>query len=664
MDRRFAVAILLFASLQAPALADAQTRYVEYVVKRGDTCASIATQAYGDAARYDLIHAANDLGEPPHNLKPGQKLQLPKVPQALLARERGRVLFRPPTTDWSPAAVGLELFRAWQLNTLAQARALVEFRDDSQLLMRENTLVIIHGPKARDAGKTAGRVELQSGALRARLAELQGRPTIVETPSATTSVASADIVLTTDDKDATRLANHKGSAVELTSKSGGRVAVDAGFGSKVERGKRPTPPHRLPPAPKWKPGARRFGTFDMATVGAQWEPVSQASEYFVEVTADELGVRVIQSAFVASSVSALRIEGLEPGTYYATVSAVDDDKFEGLPSERLAISVVRFGFSPRNRLNDEPLRFVAGTNIDAPEGLRCGIGDEEPTQRVVLRAPEGATTEGNFPGHVQPTQMTCRDADGKSTTFAVEIETPAFELTGDEVRQGAVHLSSDETVNVVVTFTPVAVPLEVSAEGADAQFVPIDGNRGVIRLTRTAKESTSSALRLNLGPRLLAEVPVVIEHDSIAIVPQRRMVDINIGAAVQSGGKALRDDGAAATFVGTRLGIGVLAGSAFRGGLTIDAGALLADSPDAAFAIGAEAVLTWPRGRLRPFLGAGIGGWFADADLTASSDVSVGLDWHVGESHIIRAAGRGTLFGGPLGPLIRPGGFVGYARQF
>src|SRR5690606_4590193 len=110
-----------------------------YRIQPGDTCSSIAEEFYGDASQYTLIHRANDLGAPPHDLRPGATLRLPVTPDAFVSQKGGPVQARGPDAAWAAAAEGLELYRLWRLNTLDGARALVGFRDDSTLMLRENT---------------------------------------------------------------------------------------------------------------------------------------------------------------------------------------------------------------------------------------------------------------------------------------------------------------------------------------------------------------------------------------------------------------------------------------------------------------------------------------------------------------------------------------------
>ena len=60
----------LFCAAPALATSDAFAQDRTYVVKKGDTCASIAAQVYGDSRLVEPIHVANNMtAPPPHAMK-------------------------------------------------------------------------------------------------------------------------------------------------------------------------------------------------------------------------------------------------------------------------------------------------------------------------------------------------------------------------------------------------------------------------------------------------------------------------------------------------------------------------------------------------------------------------------------------------------------------
>ena len=106
----------------------------------------------------------------PHKLKAGQVLTIPdenQAPDAKLSSARGAVKVREPAKPtWDNGQRGMNLFRAWRVNTQNQASAEITFRNNSQIEMREDTVVIIYGAEATKTRIDNAEVTLESGALR------------------------------------------------------------------------------------------------------------------------------------------------------------------------------------------------------------------------------------------------------------------------------------------------------------------------------------------------------------------------------------------------------------------------------------------------------------------------------------------------------------------
>ncbi|MFO0631050.1 MAG: LysM peptidoglycan-binding domain-containing protein, partial [Polyangiales bacterium] len=146
MTRRLALVLaLLGASSPARAQprrpaprAPARPALVDYRVLPGDTCAAIAQRLYRDVRRTNLIHENNPaLGRPPHRLRPGQVLRLPRAaptraePDAILTQTLNTVEIGAPT---GRRARGLDpLFRGTTVSTGSASTAEVTFADETQL---------------------------------------------------------------------------------------------------------------------------------------------------------------------------------------------------------------------------------------------------------------------------------------------------------------------------------------------------------------------------------------------------------------------------------------------------------------------------------------------------------------------------------------------------
>lgn len=384
---------------------------IDYVVKPGDDCVSIAAEQLGDRARYRVVHQYNpNLGPLPHNLKPGSVMKLPKrdrAADATLTAARGAVeVRRPAEMVWDAAKRGMDLFRAWRVGARAFSSAEVTFRDNSRLFMRENTIVIIYGDTTKRS--TPVDAELETGALETRLAALSRRSVVVRTASAQTALPAGNALVSVDRTSATVVANHGGKpatvrAVDAKQRPRGTpVRVAAGMGSKVKRGELPSKPRPLPSPPTWQTSASEFIALDGVggTMRAAWSAIPAVAGYHLVVrTADGNDVAAAEVAAPAASVELHR---LPPGRYAATIAAIDRDGFESVPSPPFAFEVTAVavfppgsreplaapnaqageaGFDPTTA--SPPYSLATGSRIVAASGMTCSVGKPPAVELVV-----------------------------------------------------------------------------------------------------------------------------------------------------------------------------------------------------------------------------------------------------------------------------------------
>ncbi len=348
---------------------------VPYTVGENEGCDTIAAKLYGDRQRYDIIHKHNpQLGPPPHNkLKPGTVLMvLPATvgPDARLSFVRNEVQVQAPTPK--PGHPSDPLFRGNRVSTGQQSSAAMRFRDDTNLSMGERTLVVILG--ATRAATQTSDATLVNGSLRARMAELAGKPpkpVVVATDSGSVALGAGETKVSVDDAKATRLAVYKGDSTITAQKK--TVPVTHGFGSKAEMGTAPTPPRPLPAAPAWTSPppplvfANAAGTADVTgTYGPGIGPGGAAAHWHVQLAHDTDLEDLIVDATVPAGVTSLETQKLPLGTYYVRASAVDADQFEGPYGLVASVTVAQIGWT------QTPGARVATLT---PSGLFCGVDD-------------------------------------------------------------------------------------------------------------------------------------------------------------------------------------------------------------------------------------------------------------------------------------------------
>lgn len=356
MRKNFYFALLSAAAspLFAFGTASAQSANSDYTTKLGDSCVSIAVKAYGDRRGVELIHKANPtMGPLPHNLKPGTVLHLPPPeklgngPDARVTFVRNKVTVQAQSTK--SAEVNDPLFRTNRVSTANASSANVMFRDETQVRVGEESLVIILGDVQGAAQKQPADATLVSGSLQARLAELSGKkPLTVDTSGgARVTLPKGEAHVSVDPAKSTRLAVHKGDASLSASQK--TVAVPSGFGSKAEAGKAPTAPRPLPAPPVWAVVPKEViftdasGTADVvakvADAGGSGKP--SAAKFRVQLARDSRFDDLVTDVVVPKEVSTVDARKLAPGSYFFRVSAIDDDTFESAPGPTAKLVVTK-----------------------------------------------------------------------------------------------------------------------------------------------------------------------------------------------------------------------------------------------------------------------------------------------------------------------------------
>ncbi len=352
--------LIALLGLAAPATAGAQAKSTRvHVVQPGESCWSIAQQVFGKGKKYRIIHRYNDLGPMPHILKPGQQIRLPGKgtgPDARVAWLQKRVRAKTPTgSDWLNARKDMGLWRLYKVTTGQGSSAGIRFEDRSSLNMRAEALLVIYGgtsARARQRRRQQGTtVVLEKGTIRGGLARMdkEAKGLNIRTPSARVSLQSRSSQVEVSPKKTSIVSVYDGEA--SVAARGKTVQVPSDHGTFVKRGKKPAPPRRLPPAPRWRGGAREVvvlvphgmkGTFD-----ARWSEVKGAARYRVELSRNTRFTVPIVDAVVGVGVRRFSARDLAPGTYHARISTRDRARLEGRPSRVMKLRVARLETSRR-----------------------------------------------------------------------------------------------------------------------------------------------------------------------------------------------------------------------------------------------------------------------------------------------------------------------------
>ena len=495
--------------------AHADTTEVTYTVVRGDTCAAIATRFYGDSRLVDIIHSANPgMGPPPHSLKPGRVLVLPpkpamspEGPDARLTRTKNVVEVRAP--EPRSGKPNDPLFRGNRVGTKESSTADVTFRDETQVKLGENTLVVILGDAQARAARLGARpaateTTLVTGSLRARLSELAGRSADkprVATDSGAVEMKSGEAQVSVDEKKTTRLAVYDGASTLTAQRKS--VDVNSGFGSKAVTGRPPTPPKPLPDAPVWStpvPGLALMETegdlvFAFAPPASPSGPA--AALWHIQLSRDADFDDLLVDTRVPLSTRAIEAKGASVGKYYARASAIDDDRFEGKWSSVASVLVASVESTPlpgrKMRVNVTPSSVACAIDgavqpspfeVDrrAAQTIACATEDGRRASLEMARLPLGHV---NAVAEIVP-------GGGSATAVRVRITDDA----GLPV----------ENVSVAVETSPSGMHIGAFVAGGPGAFVaPLTVNPA----------STGGAVRLRIGGE------AVVETNALSMAPEK-----------------------------------------------------------------------------------------------------------------------------------------------
>lgn len=528
LDRRVSTLVLASAVVTGAfgVRAQAKEPTFEYVVRPGDTCASIAEGVLGDKRRWPVIHEHNPgMGPIPHRLKPGSVLILPvqgRGPDARLTDVRRQVQTRAPREpNWQQALAGKELFRGWRVNTLDKAAADVTFHDGSIVQMRQNTLIIIYGGISRPTRRRTTEATLERGSLRSRLGELR---LDVKTPNAEAGLDGGSSVVRVDDEGTSYLSHHDGPEAQFKLTKGEAVRVKPGFGSKARKGdRRPSKPRPLPTTPRWEDDAPQLFVGTSLTGGGSirgsWTPVEVATAYRVEIARGKDGEDVVVATTVPAAVTHLEVHRLPEGQYQARVSAIDAG---GLESPRSSPRPMRVRLLtlhgpgletvPETREGEGSIgappptpTVLPGTRLVSPVGLRCGPPQEAKVESVEL------VRDGMH-------QLSCVGSDGVSSSeLEVLVAAPTMQLV-EPVTDTLLVRGAEPRTFIVAVESELTLPddarLRVRPEGTRRETAA-RGRRTVLELAATEQDPDELALELVVGQGASAVVLASIGFDVI-----------------------------------------------------------------------------------------------------------------------------------------------------
>ncbi len=422
-----------------------------HIVRPGDTLIGLTAKYLGTSERWRENLALNPQIANPDVLQPGSRLRVlldydSAPPVARVKGLSGLVEERPVPIPWKQAEEQDLLVERDGLRTHRNSSSELEFRDGTNLVLSEESLVFVRPSKRAPSGPIRRSVEIVEGQ-----AEVQAlRP---DTPSADVEIlvgsATATATRTPDGLSQARARKAVDGTAQVmvyegageVEAAGQAVAVPRGMGTAVPEDAPPSPPEELLPAPvplepaagsEWRFGQPRFA----------WEPVADAASHTLEICTDAACNELFRRA-VALTGFDWRPDPLPVGEFYWRVTAVAGSGLDGYPSVPLPFTILVTGadtspptggvsVSGRTATHEGVTYYEPGARIEAEmaddqSGLEIW-GVQVDGQEPGAGGLAGPWTTGSHTARAIGFDRAGNRGESEPVSFEVDADGPAIEL--------------------------------------------------------------------------------------------------------------------------------------------------------------------------------------------------------------------------------------------
>ncbi len=309
-----------------------------YTVQAGDNLWDLSKEHMENVGNLHKLQKLNDIIDPRH-IPPGTQIRFPlawlkiKPAPVRILKLEGEVN---ATSSQTGAAIALKpgatLVTGDEIHTGANGNVLLEFLDNSQLLLQKNSHLIFETQNTySSSGVLDVRIRLLRGRLETRINPEQKKGTRFEihTPAAITGIRGTEfrVAMENDQKIGRTEVTHGKVAVSGT--AGKTIEVPANFGTVVTAGQPPSAPKSLLPPPDLSRLPDRIGDFPLMF---DWPAIDGAEFYRAQISnAAAASALLIDEETLANP--QLRAVELPDGDYLLRVRAIDIDGLEGLNAD-------------------------------------------------------------------------------------------------------------------------------------------------------------------------------------------------------------------------------------------------------------------------------------------------------------------------------------------
>jgi hypothetical protein len=422
-----------------------------HIVRPGETLIGITDTYLGSPERWRETWKLNPEIQDPNVIQPGTRIRVilsfdKAPPIARLKAVSGRVEERPVPIPWNEARVEDLLVEKDGLRTYNDSSSELEFRDGTNLVLSEESLVFVRPSRRTFTGPTKRSVEIVEGQAEVQALTPGTARTDVEilvgTAKATASPSPEGLAQTRARKaeaGGAQVMVYEGeSEVEAAGQS---VAVQSGMGTAIAKGAPPAPPEELLPASQIE-GPPTGSEWRYGDPWFAWAPVEGAVSYTVEICLDPPCGQLVRRT-TGIEESRWRPEPLPASDYYWRVTAVSPSGLDGFSSDPASFAILYTGPDtepPTGRV------FVTGsyaTNggvdyydrhaqvevevTDSQSGVDNWVAqvDGIPRQRDQLAGP---WKSGRHTAKATAVDRLGNFGDTETITFEVDADGPAVEL--------------------------------------------------------------------------------------------------------------------------------------------------------------------------------------------------------------------------------------------
>jgi hypothetical protein len=404
------VRALITASLLIFSLSPANASEWVYTVVDGDNLWDFSKKYLDSVLRFDQLRKMNNIKNP-KRLQPGTWLRVPMkwirsnaVPAKLEGFDGQVQLIRADGSKISQLKSGSLIQLGDTLRTGPRSSVAIRFADGSSLTLHSHSEVRFdHLTAHGETGMVDSRLNLIQGRMQTKVRPSVGPGSRFEiyTPSAISAVRGTHY-------RAAVTGNGDGSNIEVLE---GKVAVGgaekqrlvpAGFGTRIDKGKAPTPPVALLPAPVFQqiPKVVRYIEWRL-----QWGQVEGAVNYRIEVSRDQELAVLIWDQLTDQTV--LPLPELADGRYWIRVRGVDVNGLEG--KSRVASLLLDAHPQPPISLNPPDNAVIRATTAelewtksDAADSYMLEIAKDHGFEQIVDRVGGLQATRYLTEGITQP----------------------------------------------------------------------------------------------------------------------------------------------------------------------------------------------------------------------------------------------------------------------